>query len=147
MASLTVCKNCGNIVCTDQEFYTLQLQVKNQKTLSSSFESMIAGEIIDDYNCAACKQKVAIEKKQCIRNTPNTLILHLNRIVFDFDTMRNKKLNDRMEFPNELNVRQFMLHQVLNDMKKREEGNAANAGADGAAAAQDEEGGREQRAN
>ena len=77
----------------------------------------------------------ALVRYTSVRNTPNTLILHLNRIVFDFDTMRNKKLNDRLEFPNELNVRQFMLHQVLNDMKKREEGNAANAGADDAAAA------------
>ena len=49
---------------------------------------------------------------------PNTLIVHLNRIVFDFETMRNLKLNDKLEFPNELNVRQFMLHQVLADMKK-----------------------------
>ena len=81
---------------------------------------MISGEMIDDYNCSSCKQKVTIEKKQCVRNMPNTLIVHLNRIVFDFDTMRNVKLNDKLEFPNELNVRPFMLHQVLADMKKTE---------------------------
>lgn len=88
---------------------------------------MIAGEIIEDYNCSACCKKVTIEKKQCIRNLPNTLILHLNRIVFDFDTMRNKKLNDLLEFPNELNVRPFMLHKVLNDMKKRDEESVGDA--------------------
>ena len=121
MTGLTVCKNCGNIVCTDQPFYTLSCTVKNQKTLQASLESMIAGEKIDDYNCSACNKKVTIEKKQCIRNLPNTLIVHLNRIVFDFDTMRNVKLNDKLEFPNELNVKQFMLHQVLADMKKNEE--------------------------
>ena len=66
---------------------------------------MIAGEVIEDYNCSACKSKVSIEKKQCIRNLPNTLILHLNRITFDLDTLRNVKLNDRLEFPNEINVR------------------------------------------
>lgn len=82
---------------------------------------MIAGEKIEDYNCSACNKKVTIEKKQCIRNLPNTLIVHLNRIVFDFDTMRNVKLNDKLEFPNLLNVRPFMLHQVLADMKKNEE--------------------------
>ena len=54
---------------------------------------MIAGEVIEDYNCSACKSKVSIEKKQCIRNLPNT------------DTLRNVKLNDRLEFPNEINVR------------------------------------------
>ena len=66
---------------------------------------MIAGEKIDDYNCSACNQKVVIEKRGCIRSLPNTLIVHLNRIVFDFDTMRNVKLNDKLEFPNELNVK------------------------------------------
>ena len=121
MASLTVCKNCGNIVCTDEDFYTLQCTVKNQKTLQQSLESMIAGEMIEDYNCSACNKKVTIEKKQCIRKLPNTLIVHLNRIVFDFDTMRNQKLNDKLEFPNELNIRRFMLHQVLQDLKKKDE--------------------------
>ena len=105
MTGLTVCKNCGNIGCTDEPFYTLQCTVKNQKTLQASLESMIAGEKIDDYNCSACHRKVTIEKKQCIRHLPNTLIVHLNRIVFDFDTMRNVKLNDKLEFPNLLNVR------------------------------------------
>ena len=41
--------------------------------------------------------------------------------------MRNKKLNDLLEFPNELNVRPFMLHKVLNDMKKRDEESAGDA--------------------
>ena len=86
---------------------------------------MIAGELIEEYNCSNCKKKVTIEKKQCILNMPNTLIVHLNRIVFDFDSMRNMKLNDKLEFPNELNVRQFMLHQVLADMKKQEEAKGA----------------------
>lgn len=100
---------------------------------------MIAGEIIEEYNCSACHKKVTIEKKQCIRNLPNTLILHLNRIVFDFDTMRNKKLNDKLEFPNELNVRPFMLPQVLSEMKKRdEEAAGANMPEDSNAAAQDD---------
>jgi len=82
---------------------------------------MIAGEMIEDYKCGACLKTVTIEKKQCIRKLPNTLIVHLNRIVFDFDTMRNQKLNDRLEFPNELNMRQFMLGQVLSDMRKKDE--------------------------
>jgi len=29
LTSLTVCKSCGNIVCTDEDFYTLQVTVKN----------------------------------------------------------------------------------------------------------------------
>lgn len=88
---------------------------------------MIAGEMIEGYNCSACKKKVTIEKKQTIKSLPNTLIVHLNRIVFDFESMRNVKLNDKLDFPNELNVRPFMLHQVLADMKKNEQQQKAQA--------------------
>ena len=88
---------------------------------------MIAGEMIDGYNCSACKKKVTIEKKQTIKNLPNTLIVHLNRIVFDFESMRNVKLNDKLEFPNQLNMRQYMLHQVLADMKKNDQQQKASA--------------------
>jgi hypothetical protein len=61
-----------------------------------------------------------LSKKQAIHKLPNTLICHLNRIVFDFDSLRNVKLNDRFEFPNVLNLREFMLEQVMKDLKKEE---------------------------
>ena len=51
------------MVCTDQDFYTLSCTVKNQKTLQQSLENMIAGELIEEYNCSNCKKKVTIEKK------------------------------------------------------------------------------------
>ena len=97
---MIICKNCGNIVNREQDFYTLGLNVKNQKTLHTSLENMIAGEMIEEYNCESCNKKVTIEKKQCIQKLPNTLILHLQRIIFDMDSMANVKLNDRLEFPN-----------------------------------------------
>lgn len=87
---------------------------------------MVAGEIINDYKCSACKNKVDIEKKTAISKLPNTLFIHLNRIVFDFDKMGNVKLNDRLEFPNLLNLQEFTLSEVLKDLKKNKqaEGNA-----------------------
>jgi len=42
----------------------------------------------------------------------------LNRIVFDFDSMRNVKLNDRFEFPNVLNLYDYMTPNVMQDIKK-----------------------------
>ena len=69
---------------------------------------MIAGEIIQDYLCSKCKQKAELNKKSAIKKLPKILIAHLNRIVFDFDSMRNVKLNDRFEFPNVLNLHEYM---------------------------------------
>lgn len=39
--------------------------------------------------------------------------MHLQRIVFDFDTMRNNKLNDRVEFPQVLNLKEFTTQEIL----------------------------------
>jgi len=48
------------------------------------------------------------------------LILHLKRLDFDFNTMRNVKLNDKLEFPNVLNMRNYMLSEVIKDIKKKQ---------------------------
>lgn len=82
---------------------------------------MVAGEIVTGYKCNACSKTVEIDKKLAIKKLPNTLIVHLNRIVFDFDRMNNIKLNDRLEFPNVLNVQDFMLDEVLKQIKRPED--------------------------
>jgi Ubiquitin carboxyl-terminal hydrolase len=48
---------------------------------------------------------------------PNMLIIHLQRIVFDFDTLMNQKLNSRVEFPNVLNLKPYMLNEVMKQEK------------------------------
>jgi ubiquitin carboxyl-terminal hydrolase 34 len=47
---------------------------------------------------------------------PNVLILHLQRIVFNLDTLANEKINSRVEFPTELNLSQYLV-----DHKQQEE--------------------------
>jgi len=91
--------------------------VKDQKNIVESLKNLIAGETISDYNCSKCKQKVSIKKQIAIKRLPNTLILHLKRLDFDFNTMMNVKLNDRIEFPNVLSMKSFMLSEVLKDIK------------------------------
>ena len=59
---------------------------------------MIEGEIIGDFTCENCQQKVDVIKKTVIKKLPNTLIIHLNRIVFDMEMMNNVKVNDKYEF-------------------------------------------------
>ena len=44
----------------------------------------------------------------------------MKRLDFDFNTMRNVKLNDRLEFPNILNMKNYMLSEVIKDIKKKQ---------------------------
>lgn len=50
---------------------------------------------------------------------PNTLIVNLQRICFDFDKMGNIKLNNRIEFPTVLNLQEYSLPEVLKDVNKQ----------------------------
>ena len=44
---------------------------------------------------------------------PNVLIVHLQRIVFDFNTFQNTKVNTLFEFPNSLNLSKFSLKENM----------------------------------
>lgn len=48
-----------------------------------------------------------IIKRSCFSKLPNVLILHLQRILFNIETLANEKINSRLEFPNELNLEEF----------------------------------------
>ena len=51
------------------------------------------GEVISDFKCDGCDKKVDITKRTLSAETPNVLIVHLQRILFDFDSLQNEKLN------------------------------------------------------
>jgi hypothetical protein len=50
---------------------------------------------------------------------PNTLIVNLQRICFDFDKMGNIKLNNRIEFPTVLDLKDYTLSEVMTDINKQ----------------------------
>lgn len=103
----TICHGCGKIRERLETLYTLSVEVKNMKNIYDSLEKSITGETIDDYFCDECKKKNSITKRTCIDYLPNVLIVHLQRIVFDLDTLMNQKINSRLEFPFDLNMEPY----------------------------------------
>jgi hypothetical protein len=96
----------------------IPVEIKGQKDLISSLRLMGKGEILDGdnkYYCEKCKEKVSFficnkiiiyifvqvrsVKRTLFHSLPNTLIFHLHRFEFDYDTGRRTKINDRFEFP------------------------------------------------
>jgi ubiquitin carboxyl-terminal hydrolase 34 len=84
--SQLVCKECGKVKNRLEDFYNLSLTVKDRKGVYDSLAKMVEGEVISDYECAGCKKKVDVSKRTLIAQTPNVLIVHLQRIIFNFDT-------------------------------------------------------------
>jgi uncharacterized UBP type Zn finger protein len=100
--------------------------VRNLKTLNESLHKYIAGETISDYTCSNCNKRVDIMKRCVLTSLPNILIIHLQRIVFNLDTLMNEKINSRLEFPLELNMESFMKEES----GKRKDSSISESGVD-----------------
>lgn len=99
-----ICKVCGTAKENLEDFYNLSLDVKHSKTLAESLQKFTAGDTISDYMCEKCNIRVEITKRNLIETSPNILIVHLQRIVFNFDTFSNEKINTRLEFPSQVDL-------------------------------------------
>lgn len=114
---------CNKIKSREENFYNLSLEVRNQKTVYDSLEKYITGETISDYMCEDCNKKVDTTKRCCLSNLPNVLIVHLQRIVFNLDTLMNEKINSKLEFPFELNLEPYTVEGIQwREDKKKSEG-------------------------
>ena len=94
-----MCNECGTVKNRIEDFYNLSLTVKDIKSMYESLQKLVEGEVISDYMCDTCKKKVDISKRMLLSKAPNVLIVHLQRIVFNFETFRNDKLNSFFDFP------------------------------------------------
>ena len=81
--------------------------------MHGSLEKMVEGEVISDYECGGCKKKVDVRKRTLISQTPNVLIVHLQRILFNFETYQNDKLNQSFEFPQQLDLAPYSYYEVM----------------------------------
>ena len=81
--------------------------------MADSLQKLIDGEVINDYECDNCKKKVDISKRILISQAPNVLIVHLQRIIFNFDTFRNDKINSFFEFPQLLDLKPYSFYEVM----------------------------------
>lgn len=116
--SQMVCKECGFIRNRFEDFYNMSLTVKERKSVNESLKKNLEGEVISDYECPGCKKKVDITKRTLISKTPNTLVIQLQRIIFDFDTFQNQKVNSCFEFPDTLDLTPYSLNHVMKNEHK-----------------------------
>ena len=65
----------------------MSLQVKDSTGIYDSLGKMVRGQTIEDYMCEGCNKKVNIVKRSLLADMPNVLIVHLQRIIFCFDTL------------------------------------------------------------
>jgi len=112
ICSQLCCENCQTTKKRFEDMFFLSLSVSNMKSIYESLDKFISVEKIDEYNCDTCAKKVTIAKRNLLAELPNVLIIHLQRIYYNYETDRNEKINSRLEFPKVLNLKDYTLEEI-----------------------------------
>ncbi|KAL9102182.1 MAG: hypothetical protein Q9163_002630 [Psora crenata] len=100
-------KECSHISETLEPFSAIQCDISGKNTLIESLNAYVHGEAMEGdnkYSCTSCGRYVDAVKRACLKDVPHNLIFHLKR--FDYDLMHGTrtKINDRFEFPMEVDM-------------------------------------------
>ncbi|KAI9264786.1 hypothetical protein BY458DRAFT_587512 [Sporodiniella umbellata] len=89
-----------------EDYYDIQLNVKGCKNLKDSFEDYVAEEILEGDNKYMAEGHGLQDAKKGVvfENFPPVLHLQLKRFEYDFQHDAMVKINDRHEFPEEINL-------------------------------------------
>lgn len=107
MLSKVVSQDCPHRSVRREDFLTIQLEVKGLPGVKESLDAVFAKEDLsgsNQYKCDQCNKHVNAKKGYELAKLSNTVILHLKRFSFDFDTMRKLKVNDEFTFPMQLDL-------------------------------------------
>ncbi|XP_026868711.2 ubiquitin carboxyl-terminal hydrolase 47 isoform X3 [Electrophorus electricus] len=99
-------------------------------SVEEALQAFIQPETLDgpnQYFCERCKKKCDARKGLRFLHFPYLLTLQLKRFDFDYTTMHRIKLNDRMTFPEELDMSPFM---DLEDEKSPQTESCTDSGAE-----------------
>ena len=91
----------------EEEFYQISVDVRGKDNLLESLESYVAPETLDGQNqwfCESLGHKVDAKKRTLIKKLPETLVFHLKRFEWDYETFQRFKIKDRFDFPTELDM-------------------------------------------
>lgn len=93
-----------------ESFYDLQLTIKDVKTLEESFESYVRAEMLEGDNKYHAEGFGLQDAKRYVEfeALPPVLHLHLERYAFDPHVMATVKINDRLEFPLQINLDKYL---------------------------------------
>ncbi|KAJ3444614.1 hypothetical protein M0812_10472 [Anaeramoeba flamelloides] len=77
---------------------------------------MLTGD--NQYYSEVLGKKVDALKRTCFHTLPRVLILHLKRFEFNMQTLQRYKVDDRYEFPEELNVYKYTREGIMSEEKR-----------------------------
>lgn len=106
---------CGHVSSRTEAFTELSVTVNNKANLLDSLNEFVQGEPLEGankYMCMSCSgddsgRLVNAMKRTCLDKIPNSLTFCLKRFAFDNILDGENKVNDRFEFPKEINMSHY----------------------------------------
>jgi ubiquitin carboxyl-terminal hydrolase 7 len=110
MESYVRCTNVDYRSCREEPFFDIQLNVKGKKNVKDSFKDYVAEETLEGDNKYDAGNYGLQEAKKGVIFTklPPVVHLHLMRFLYDPITDSNVKINDYFEFPEKLDLEEFI---------------------------------------
>ncbi|KAH8380294.1 hypothetical protein KR009_009786 [Drosophila setifemur] len=111
------CLECNTEKTREDTFLDIPLPVRPfgsssaYGSIEEALRAFVQPETLDgnnQYLCEKCKKKCDAHKGLHFKSFPYILTLHLKRFDFDYQTMHRIKLNDRVTFPQTLNLNTFV---------------------------------------
>ncbi|XP_014488436.1 PREDICTED: ubiquitin carboxyl-terminal hydrolase 48-like isoform X4 [Dinoponera quadriceps] len=105
----TCCSTCGTEHPTSTTFYELDLQLA--ATLKEAIDKYLSEEQLtgaNQYHCTTCNDKKDARRFIRLETLPETLNIQLMRFVFHRDSGQKKKLNSYIQFPEDLDMSEYV---------------------------------------
>ncbi|XP_030375681.1 ubiquitin carboxyl-terminal hydrolase 47 [Scaptodrosophila lebanonensis] len=111
------CLECNTEKTREDTFLDIPLPVRPfgsnsaYGSIEEALRAFVQPETLDgnnQYLCEKCNKKCDAHKGLKFKAFPYILTLHLKRFDFDYQTMHRIKLNDRVTFPQTLNLNSFI---------------------------------------
>lgn len=101
---------CKHFKVRQEQFVNILVEIKQKKNLTESLQAFVQGEMMageNAYKCDCCAKKVDTLRRTVIDHLPPTLCIALKRFELDFTTFQPLKVNDRCDFPMDLDMKPY----------------------------------------
>ncbi len=117
--SFRTCSNCNHTNTSEEYNLEITVPVRDKTGLIDSLDSLYnSSEIISDYKCDECGERVDLKKGSKISQLPVLLNFSLNKMDYDYNTYERIKLTNRFDFPLEIDMRQYVKDVKEGDLEE-----------------------------
>lgn len=130
MIDYVKCLECSTEKSREDTFLDIPLPVRPfssnvaYNSVEEALRAFVQPETLDgtnQYHCDKCNKKCDAHKGLKFSKFPYLLTLHLKRFDFDYNTLHRIKLNDKVTFPDVLNLNSFVASSTAQESPGGEE--------------------------